>query len=66
MGGPRFEQLFRTSPEDAAERILRGVLRKQRRVLIGADAHLIELIQRILPSGYQRLLVWLLRRAAGP
>jgi len=57
----RFERLFRTSPEAAAETILRGVRRKARRVLIGGDAHLVELIQRVFPSGYQRLLVWLTR-----
>jgi short-subunit dehydrogenase len=58
-----FEYLFRTSPEDAAEAIVRGVERNARRVLIGVDARAIDLMQRLLPTGYQRLVSALWRRA---
>ena len=57
-----FERQFRTSPEDAAEAILRGVRRNRRRVLIGADARAIDLLQRVLPAGYQPLVVSAWRR----
>jgi butyryl-CoA dehydrogenase len=57
-----FDRLARTSPEDAARAIVRGVRRNARRVLIGADAHVVDLVQRILPTGYQRLAVALGRR----
>jgi short-subunit dehydrogenase len=57
-----FEHLFRTSPEDAAETIVRGVERNARRVLIGIDARAIDLMQRLMPTGYQRLVTALWRR----
>lgn len=52
-----FEKMFRTSPEDAAEVIIRGIRHNNRRVLIGADAHAIDLMQRGLPTLYQRLMI---------
>ncbi len=50
-----FDRSARTSPEEAARVILRGARAKQRRVLVGADAHLMQLAQRLLPGGYPRL-----------
>ncbi len=52
----RFSQSLRTSPEDAAATILRAVERRQSRVLIGADAHIIDVLQRFLPTAYWRVL----------
>ena len=52
-----FEKAFRVTAEDAAETIIRGVERNARRVLIGTDAHLLDALQRLLPSGYQRVIV---------
>jgi NAD(P)-dependent dehydrogenase (short-subunit alcohol dehydrogenase family) len=52
-----FERFFRTSSDDAAELILRGVQRDARRVLVGNDARLYDLLQRLLPSRYQWVLV---------
>lgn len=52
-----FERLFITRPEKAATTILAGVRRNARRVLIGPDARAVDLLQRLLPTGYQRLLV---------
>jgi short-subunit dehydrogenase len=46
----------RTSPEKAAERIVRGVLRDEERILVGADAWLIDRIQRWVPVKYWRLM----------
>lgn len=57
-----FDRLARISPEDAARKIVRGVLRDSRRVLIGYDARLLDLVQRCMPSGYQRLVGALFRR----
>ena len=51
-----FEKLFRTTAGEAASVILRGVRRDARRVLIGSDAVAIDALQRLAPSGYQRLL----------
>lgn len=57
-----FEKLFRTTPEIAAKVILKGVEKNARRVLIGADARLIDLVQRLLPTGYQTLLAAVVKR----
>lgn len=58
----RFEKAFRVTADDAAETILRGVEKNSRRILIGTDARILDLLQRILPSGYQGLLALASRR----
>src|SRR3989454_10852952 len=52
----RFERLFRTSPEKAASRILRGVERSEPRILIGPDAYQIDILQRLRPGTYWKTL----------
>ncbi|HLL04481.1 MAG TPA: SDR family NAD(P)-dependent oxidoreductase [Myxococcaceae bacterium] len=52
-----FERLFHTTPERAARVILAAILGNRRRQLIGADAVFIDVVQRMMPSLYQRLLV---------
>jgi short-subunit dehydrogenase len=52
-----FEKKFITSPEDAAKIILRAVRRNQRRVLVGPDAKLLDLLVRLFPTGYQRIVL---------
>jgi NAD(P)-dependent dehydrogenase (short-subunit alcohol dehydrogenase family) len=67
------EKTFITTPEKAAEDIVEGIRRNRRRVLIGPDARAIDVMQRVLPTGYQALVVaggkWrrqrLVRRARG-
>jgi NAD(P)-dependent dehydrogenase (short-subunit alcohol dehydrogenase family) len=51
-----FNAAARTSPEAAAERILRGVIRDEERILIGPDAWFIDRVQRWAPVKYWRLL----------
>ena len=58
-----FERLARTSPEQAAAAIIRGVERNARRVVIGPDAKFLAGVQRLLPTAYQRLIVWGARRS---
>lgn len=57
----RFAQNFITTPEAAAKTILRAVERDRRRVLVGPDAYVIDALQRLLPSLYQRLTVAFMR-----
>lgn len=52
-----FERLFRTTADQAAATILRGVIKNKRRVLIGNDAKAIDAVQRLLPTSYQRIVV---------
>ncbi|HEX3705228.1 MAG TPA: SDR family NAD(P)-dependent oxidoreductase [Mycobacteriales bacterium] len=49
-----FERAARTTPEKAAQIILRGVDRKKPRILVGPDAYLFDAIPRVTGSGYQR------------
>lgn len=60
-----FEKNFRTTPDKAAEIILRGVRHNRRRVLVGPDAHLLDLMQRVLPTSYQGVIATLGRLTAG-
>jgi len=62
--GNRFEQLARTSPAAAAQRIIRGIERNEPRILIGADARYLDLIQRLRPASYWALLVRAFKRMA--
>lgn len=50
-----FNKLLRCPPEEAARQILDAVQKDKRRLLIGNDAKTIDLIQRILPTGYQKV-----------
>ncbi|MGC5285169.1 SDR family NAD(P)-dependent oxidoreductase [Micromonospora sp. DT231] len=56
-GREQFEKLLTIAPSRAAEVILRGVERRRGRVLIGWSAKLPDLLARVLPASYNRLLV---------
>lgn len=51
-----FERNARTTPERAAEVIQNGVENGKSRILIGADAHVIDAMTRIAPTGYSLVL----------
>jgi short-subunit dehydrogenase len=63
-GKENVEKAFITSADKAARIILRAVHRNQRRVLVGPDAVVFDLMARALGSGYQRLIVMGARRNA--
>ena len=50
-----FNKLLRMPAEDASQQILDAVLKNKRRSLIGTDATAIDSMQRILPTGYQKV-----------
>ena len=50
--GEFFDKVARTLPEQAADRIVRGILRDEERILIVQDAWMIEKVQRLLPVKY--------------
>src|ERR1700674_765068 len=52
----RLAQLAKSSPEDAAARILRGVEQREPRILIGFDALQIDIMQRLRPATYWKSL----------
>ena len=60
--GRIYKWLARTSPERAAQIILDAVRKKHARVLVGADAKILDILVRLTGSGYQRLFSGVTRR----
>jgi short-subunit dehydrogenase len=58
-----FDKLTPTSPEAAAARILKGVERREPRILIGRDARQIDIVQRLRPATYWKMMA---KRASVP
>jgi len=58
----QFDQVARTTPEQAAARILEALRRRDTRLMIGADARLLDLLYRAVPSRASAWLVALARR----
>lgn len=52
----RFEEIARTTPEQAAATIIRGIETRSPRILIGTDARFISLLVRLLPVAYATLV----------
>lgn len=52
----QFDKIAQTTPDEAARVILAGVKADKRRVLIGADAYVIDRVQRSFPTLYQKAL----------
>lgn len=57
----QFDTIARTTPEKAAEIILRGTAKNKKRVLVGFDAWVIDKVQRLFPTRY----VWILTKLFG-
>ena len=58
----RYRKLLRMPPEVAGETIVRGIERRQPRILVGSDAKVVSLVERMLPVSYWKLLA---RRMGG-
>ncbi|MFA5120352.1 SDR family NAD(P)-dependent oxidoreductase [Zavarzinia sp.] len=52
----RFEETARTTPEQAAATILRGIERRSPRILIGGDARVISGLARLFPVAYSAVV----------
>jgi NAD(P)-dependent dehydrogenase (short-subunit alcohol dehydrogenase family) len=57
-----FEKVTPTSPEAAAARILKGVEKREPRILVGRDARQIDIVQRLRPATYWKTMA---KRASG-
>jgi short-subunit dehydrogenase len=55
------ERMLRMPPEKAGEIIVRAVERRRERVLVGKDAKIVSLLERLAPVGYWRVLARLVR-----
>ncbi len=60
-----WKQLLVLAPEAAAERIVRGIERREKRVLVGRDAQQAMWLQRLFPVNYWKLAARELARKAG-
>jgi short-subunit dehydrogenase len=60
-----FDRIASTTPERAAATIVRGIERDRARILIGADAYVIDALPRVLGAAYQRIVALAAGRALG-
>ena len=60
----RFDRVAATTPAQAAEVIVNGILHGRERVLIGGDAKFISLIARLFPANYWKVLGAVMRKLA--
>jgi short-subunit dehydrogenase len=52
----RFAQMAKTTPQAAAQRIVRGIEKNEPRILIGGDAWRMDLLQRFKPATYWAMI----------
>jgi NAD(P)-dependent dehydrogenase (short-subunit alcohol dehydrogenase family) len=52
----RFDKSAITSADEAARQIIKGIKQKQPRILIGRDARLMDLVVRLFPDTYEKIL----------
>jgi short-subunit dehydrogenase len=60
----RFEAASKTSPQQAALRIIKGIENNEPRILIGSDARMMDLLQRFRPATYWKVLSRRIEKAA--
>jgi short-subunit dehydrogenase len=60
----RFEQAARTTPKEAALRIIAGIEKNEPRILIGSDARVMDILQRLRPATYWSMLARRLEKMA--
>ena len=51
-----FDKLARTTPDQAARVIIKGIKANKPRILIGMDAHILDWLQRLMPASYGKIL----------
>lgn len=62
----RFQKIARTSPESAAQQIIAALENpRQRRLLIGKDAKMLDFVQRLMPVQYQSIVAHFAARHRG-
>lgn len=57
-----FEAIAKTTPEQAAATIIKGIRNRNPRVLIGQDAWAIDRIQRLMPVNYMKAILAMMNR----
>lgn len=54
--GVNFDRFAKTTAAQAASIILQGIMRNKPRIFVGMDSKLLDLMQRIMGSGYQSIV----------
>jgi short-subunit dehydrogenase len=62
----RFDRVAKTTPQAAAARIIKGIEKNQPRILIGNDARMMDILQRLRPGTYWSVLAKRIQKAAKP
>ena len=60
----RFDKVTKTTPQAAALRIIQGIEKNKPRILIGHDARMIDILQRLRPGTYWKVLAKKIEQAA--
>ncbi len=47
-----FDRMANTSPDKAASVIIKGMLKNRKRLLVGMDAHVMDILCRLMPQGF--------------
>ncbi len=53
----QFDEMAKTTPEEAALTIINGIKKEKTRILIGGDARNIDRVARLMPSSYEQLIL---------
>lgn len=51
-----FDKMAKTTPEEAARQIINAIQKKKRRLLIGRDALIMDILARLLPGLYDKII----------
>ena len=62
----RFNQVPKKTPQEAAQRIIRGIEKNEPRILIGPDARRMDLLQRLKPGTYWATMARRIAKMARP
>jgi short-subunit dehydrogenase len=65
QGIERFDKMAKTTPAEAALRIVAGIEKNRPRILIGNDARVMDLLQRLRPSSYWTPMARRIEKLAG-
>src|SRR6185437_15092855 len=62
QGREEMNRVLKLPPETAGEIIVRGIERRRARVLVGSDAKIASVIERLMPVSYWKLANWEMKR----
>jgi len=51
-----FDKMARTTAEKAAEKIISGIKKDKRRILVGLDAHILDWLTRLFPVQFVKVM----------